>query len=229
MQDYMNRFLAGIDQSKKLDRSSGWQFGAKRVLDRAAAVLGILVFSPVLAIVALLIRLNLGSPVLFRQMRPGFRGRQFTLVKFRTMFNDRDGNGELLPDEQRLTRLGKFLRATSIDELPQLWNVLRGDLSLVGPRPLLMSYLQRYSPAQARRHDVMPGITGWAQVNGRNALSWEEKFELDLWYVDHWSFRLDCQILLLTLMRVMGRNGISHVGHSTMPEFTGTTKSTADE
>jgi lipopolysaccharide/colanic/teichoic acid biosynthesis glycosyltransferase len=164
----------------------------------------------------------MGSPVLFVQQRPGLRGRGFRLVKFRTMKSAVGHDGRELPDAERLTALGRFLRATSLDELPQLWNVLRGDLSLVGPRPLLVQYLERYTPEQARRHDVLPGITGWAQVNGRNAISWEEKFALDVWYVDHWSFVLDLRILLLTIVRVLQREGIAQGGHVTMPEFMGT-------
>jgi lipopolysaccharide/colanic/teichoic acid biosynthesis glycosyltransferase len=167
------------------------------------------------------IRWNLGSPVLFRQIRPGKYGLPFEFIKFRTMSNQRDAAGNLLPDAERLTGLGRFLRATSLDELPQLWNVLRGELSVVGPRPLLMDYLPRYSPEQARRHEVMPGITGWAQVNGRNALTWEEKLKLDVWYVDHWSLGLDIKILSLTIRKVIWRDGISQKGHATMPEFTG--------
>jgi lipopolysaccharide/colanic/teichoic acid biosynthesis glycosyltransferase len=201
------------------------QAGAGRVIkqciDRLAAATGLLCFAPVMAATALAIRCTLGSPVLFRQVRPGRGGRLFELVKFRTMSQERDADGRLLPDTQRLTRVGRFLRAASLDELPQLWNVLRGDMSLVGPRPLLVQYLPRYSPEQARRHDVLPGITGWAQVNGRNALDWEARFRLDVWYVDHWSLALDLKILLLTLLRVVRREGISHEGQATMYEFMG--------
>ena len=182
---------------------------------------GLVVVSPILAGTALLIRVMIGSPVLFRQKRPGRFGRPFTVYKFRTMSLATDESGKLLPDSERLTRLGKWIRATSLDELPQLWNVLRGDVSLVGPRPLLMEYLPRYSAEQARRHDVMPGITGWAQINGRNALTWEEKFALDTWYVDNWSLGLDLRILLLTFKRVLMRDGISNNQHATMPEFLG--------
>jgi lipopolysaccharide/colanic/teichoic acid biosynthesis glycosyltransferase len=163
----------------------------------------------------------MGYPVLFRQQRPGKRGRTITLIKIRTMSDRRDAAGQLLPDAERLTRVGRLLRSTSLDEVPQLWNVLRGDLSLVGPRPLLMEYLPRYSPEQARRHDVMPGITGWAQINGRNALSWEEKFTMDTWYVDHWSLWLDLKILFMTGWRVLQRDGISNQDYATMPEFMG--------
>jgi lipopolysaccharide/colanic/teichoic acid biosynthesis glycosyltransferase len=168
-----------------------------------------------------LVRSKLGSPVLFRQIRPGLDGRPFMMVKFRTMTDERDAGGELLPDAQRLTAFGRFLRATSLDELPELWNVLSGEMSLVGPRPLLMEYLPLYSPEQARRHEVRPGITGWAQVNGRNALSWEERFKLDVWYVDHRSLWLDLRILWLTVRKVIVREGISAQGEATMPHFRG--------
>lgn len=168
-----------------------------------------------------LVRHKLGSPVLFRQVRPGMHGRPFMMVKFRTMTDERGADGELLPDARRLTTFGRFLRATSLDELPELWNVLCGEMSLVGPRPLLMEYLPLYSPEQARRHEVRPGITGWAQVNGRNALSWEERFKLDVWYVDHRSLWLDLRILWLTVRKVIVREGISAQGEATMPRFTG--------
>lgn len=174
-----------------------------------------------MAIVAVLVRIVHGKPVLFRQNRPGYQSSLFTVYKFRTMNNARDKQGNLLPDEQRLTRLGRFLRSSSLDELPELFNVLRGEMSLVGPRPLFKHYLERYSPEQARRHEVLPGITGWAQVNGRNALDWEEKFRLDVWYVDNWSFGLDLKILLLTLWKVIKREGISQPGHATAEEFMG--------
>jgi lipopolysaccharide/colanic/teichoic acid biosynthesis glycosyltransferase len=163
----------------------------------------------------------MGAPVFFSQERPGRGGKPFRIHKLRTMLDAKDKNGNPLPDEQRLTNVGKFLRATSLDELPQLWDVLRGDLSLVGPRPLLIEYLSRYNPEQARRHDVLPGITGWAQINGRNALSWNQKFALDLWYVQNWSLGLDLKILLVTIGQVLRRQGISSGGHATMPEFTG--------
>jgi lipopolysaccharide/colanic/teichoic acid biosynthesis glycosyltransferase len=163
----------------------------------------------------------MGRPIFFRQQRPGRFVKPFWLLKFRTMSDRRGAGGKLLPDADRLTRIGRMLRATSLDELPQLWNVLRGDISLVGPRPLLMQYLPRYSPEQARRHDVIPGITGWAQINGRNALTWEEKFALDTWYVDNWNMILDLRILMLTLVRILRRDGISRAGHATMPEFMG--------
>jgi len=193
----------------------------KAAIDRIGAALGLLLLGPLLAAIALLIRARMGSPVFFRQVRPGKGGRPFRIVKFRTMLETRDGRGQLLPDERRLTALGRFLRSASLDELPQLWNVLRGELSLVGPRPLVMQYLARYSPRQARRHEVMPGITGWSQINGRNALGWDEKLELDVWYVEHWSLWLDLKILALTLGAVLARRGVSNPGHATMPDFMG--------
>lgn len=193
----------------------------KRLFDLFFAALGVVILSPVLLLIALLVRIYHGSPVLFTQQRPGFKGRPFFIYKFRTMTDTRDAEGRLLPDAQRLTRLGRFLRAASLDELPELFNVLRGEMSLVGPRPLLMQYLDRYTPEQARRHEVLPGITGWAQVNGRNALSWEDKFRLDVWYVDHWSLWLDVKILLLTVWKVLKREGISQPGHATAEEFMG--------
>ena len=174
-----------------------------------------------LSILWALIRYNVGKPVLFRQVRPGLSGKPFTMIKFRTMTDDRDPDGKLLPDSQRLSNFGRFLRATSLDELPELWNVLKGDMSLVGPRPLLMEYLPLYSPEQARRHEVRPGITGWAQVNGRNAISWEEKFALDVWYVDNKTLWLDLKILWLTVIKVFKRDGIAAQGEATMPKFKG--------
>lgn len=195
----------------------------KRVVDIVGASVGIILFAPVMLVVALLVLLTMGRPVLFRQQRPGLRGKPFTLYKFRTMRDARTPSGELLPDELRLTTFGKWLRSTSLDELPELFNVLKGEMSLVGPRPLLMEYLPRYSPEQARRHEVKPGITGWAQVNGRNALSWEEKFRMDVWYVDNWNLWLDMKILLLTIWKVLKREGISAEGSATMPVFTGNT------
>lgn len=193
----------------------------KRCIDAAAALAGLMVLAPVLLVIALLIRVNLGSPVFFRQTRPGLHGKPFEMIKFRTMRDAVDTHGNPLPDEQRMTRLGSMLRATSLDELPELWNVLKGDMSLVGPRPLLMEYLPLYSPEQYRRHEVRPGVTGWAQVNGRNALSWEEKFKLDVWYVDNQSFWLDFKILLLTVKKVLVRDGISAEGEATMERFRG--------
>ena len=180
--------------------------------------------SPSLAVVALLVRVKLGSPVLFKQIRPGLQGKPFTLFKFRTMTDARDADGRLLSDAGRLTKFGRFLRTTSLDELPELFNVLKGDMSLVGPRPLLMQYLERYTPAQARRHEVKPGITGWAQVNGRNAISWEEKFKLDVWYVDNWSLWLDVKIIFMTIWKIFKREGITQPGQVTMEEFRGTGK-----
>jgi len=194
---------------------------AKRVIDVAAASLAASILAPLFALLALAVAVWHGRPVLFRQQRPGLHGRPFTLLKFRTMTEARDPEGRLLPDAERLTRLGRFLRATSLDELPELFNVLRGEMSLVGPRPLLMQYLDRYSPEQMRRHDVLPGITGWAQVNGRNAITWEQKFALDLWYVDNWSLWLDLKILALTIWKIVKREGISQPGHATMEEFMG--------
>lgn len=192
------------------------------MFDIVASAAGLILVSPVLAAVGLLGVLLLGHPFFFTQSRPGLHGRPFRLYKFRTMRDTRDASGRLLPDAERLTAFGRFLRAFSLDELPSLWNVLKGDMSLVGPRPLLMEYLDRYTPEQARRHEVRPGITGWAQVNGRNALSWEEKFKLDVWYVDNRSFRLDMKILALTVWHVLARKGISAEGHATMPPFEGT-------
>jgi len=194
------------------------------MFDIIASCILLVLFSPVMALTACLIYLTMGSPVLFRQQRPGLYGQPFTLVKFRTMTDARDKTGNLLPDEMRLTRLGALLRSTSLDELPELFNVLKGEMSLVGPRPLKMEYLSLYTPRQARRHEVLPGITGWAQVNGRNSLSWEEKFELDVWYVDNQSFWLDLKILFLTVVKVLKREGISAEGHVTMPKFTGSSR-----
>jgi len=193
----------------------------KRAMDLALTVPALIVLSPVFALVALAVRASLGSPVIFKQRRPGMHERPFTLYKFRTMRDARDAQGALLPDARRLTRLGAFLRATSLDELPELANVLRGDMSLVGPRPLLMEYLPLYSPEQRRRHDVRPGVTGLAQVNGRNALTWREKFALDIEYVDHVSVGLDLRIMLLTIGSVVRSEGISHSGHVTMQPFRG--------
>ncbi|WP_375175169.1 sugar transferase [Pseudooceanicola sp.] len=193
----------------------------KRITDILGAVLGLILLSPVLAIVAYRIRRDMGSPVLFRQTRPGLHGKPFQMVKFRTMRNALNADGTPLPDAERLTKLGQFLRANSLDELPELWNVLKGDMSLVGPRPLLMEYLPLYSPVQARRHELPPGLTGWAQVNGRNAISWDEKFALDVWYVDNRSIWLDMKIIWLTFRKVIKRDGISAAGEATMSKFTG--------
>lgn len=193
----------------------------KRVFDLTLTGLLLPVLLPLMAIVALLVRLKLGRPVLFAQVRPGLQGKPFTMRKFRTMTDARDGAGKLLPDHERLTRFGAFLRSTSLDELPELFNVLKGEMSLVGPRPLLMEYLDRYTPEQARRHDVLPGITGWAQISGRNAISWDQKFALDLWYVDHQTWRLDLRILLQTLGKVFQREGINEPGEATIQKFMG--------
>ena len=193
----------------------------KSFFDFFVALLGLLVAAPAMLVTALLIRLKLGSPVLFRQTRPGLYGKPFTVYKFRTMRDALDTHGQPLPDGLRLTKFGKTLRELSLDELPQLFCVLKGDMSLVGPRPLLMDYLPLYSARQARRHEARPGITGWAQVNGRNAISWEEKFEYDVWYVEHRSFALDMKILVMTLARLFQRADISQAGHATMPHFTG--------
>jgi len=193
----------------------------KRIFDLLVAVPALIVLSPLMALTALLVRVKLGAPVLFCQQRPGLHGRPFRLYKFRTMTDARDEAGRLLPDAERLTRLGRVLRSSSLDELPELFNVLRGDMSLVGPRPLLMQYLERYTPEQMRRHEVKPGITGWAQVNGRNAIPWPERFALDVWYVDHVSFWLDMRILAITICKALKREGISQPGHVTMEEFTG--------
>lgn len=196
----------------------------KRFFDFLAAGSALVVLSPIIAIVALLIRRKLGSPVFFRQTRPGLHGKPFEMVKFRTMLDATDKHGNPLPDDQRMTPFGSFLRATSLDELPELWNVLKGDMSLVGPRPLLMEYLPLYSKEQYRRHEVRPGVTGWAQVNGRNALSWDEKFKLDVWYVENRSFWLDIKILVLTVKKVLVRDGISAEGQATMERFRGSGK-----
>lgn len=194
----------------------------KRLFDLLLVLLTAPLWIPVLALTAVLVRLKLGSPVLFRQVRPGFGGRPFELLKFRTMTDERDDQGNYLPDDQRLTGFGKWLRSTSLDELPELFNVSRGEMSLVGPRPLLMQYLGRYTSEQARRHDVRPGITGWAQVNGRNTISWDDKFRLDVWYVDHRSLWLDIRILWMTASKVVCRNGIDQSGMVGAPEFMGT-------
>jgi lipopolysaccharide/colanic/teichoic acid biosynthesis glycosyltransferase len=193
----------------------------KRFFDLTLSLLGCLLLGLPILVLICLVRSQLGSPVFFRQQRPGMYGKPFAMVKFRTMTDERGPDGELLPDSMRLTPFGRFLRASSLDELPELWNVLKGDMSLVGPRPLLMEYLPLYSPEQARRHEVRPGVTGWAQINGRNALSWEDKFQLDLWYVDHQSLWLDIRILCLTLRKVLVREGISAAGEATMNKFTG--------
>jgi sugar transferase EpsL len=201
-------------QNKSIYRALG-----KRLFDLALSVPALVILLPVLAVLALLVRITLASPVLFRQLRPGFQGKPFELYKFRTMNNKCDQDGKLLPDAERLTKFGRLLRSTSIDELPELFNVLKGDMSLVGPRPLLMQYLERYTPEQARRHEVKPGITGWAQANGRNAITWEEKFKLDVWYVDNVSLLLDVKIILMTIWKIIKREGINQKGQATMEEF----------
>jgi sugar transferase EpsL len=193
----------------------------KRVIDMIISGIGLIILSPLLVIISLVILMQMGMPILLKQMRPGLNGKPFHMYKFRTMTDERDEQGNPLSDEQRLTRLGRFLRSTSLDELPELFNVLKGNMSLVGPRPLLMRYLDRYTPEQARRHEVKPGITGWAQVNGRNAISWEEKFAYDVWYVDNWSLWLDMRILAMTVVQVFRREGISAAGEATMTEFKG--------
>ncbi len=197
---------------------------SKRLFDFVASMAGLIVLSPVIVIVAYLIRKRLGSPILFRQVRPGLGGKPFEMVKFRTMRDALDANGNPLPDSERMTGFGSFLRSSSLDELPELWNVIKGDMSLVGPRPLLMEYLPLYDTMQVRRHDARPGVTGWAQINGRNALSWEEKFKLDVWYVDNQSLWLDLKIIFLTVKKVLIRDGISAQGEVTMTKFTGSKK-----
>jgi len=193
----------------------------RRILDPLVAMVMFLVLAPLLAVLWLLLRTRLGEPVFFRQQRPGLHGRPFNILKYRTMTDERGPDGELLPDADRMTALGSFLRRTSLDELPELFNVIRGEMSFVGPRPLLMEYLPLYSPGQARRHEVPPGITGWAQVNGRNTIDWSAKFELDVWYVDNVTPWLDLRILFMTALQVVRPSGISHDGHATMPSFTG--------
>lgn len=193
----------------------------KRICDILGALTGLVILMPLFIIIVIMIRIYMGSPVIFTQTRPGLKGRPFKMYKFRTMNDQRGPDGKLAPDEQRLTTLGKKLRSTSLDELPELINVLKGEMSLVGPRPLLVQYLSRYTPQQARRHEVRPGITGWAQVNGRNAISWEDKFYLDVWYIDNWSLGLDIKIILLTLLSLFKKEGINAEGSATMPEFLG--------
>lgn len=196
---------------------------AKRIFDFLFSLIALLILAPPMAIIMLLILICGGRPVLYRQTRPGLNGKLFTMYKFRTMVDKRDEHGELLPDDQRLTRFGSVLRSWSLDELPELINVLCGDMSIVGPRPLLASYLDRYTPEQARRHEVRPGMTGWAQVHGRNQVDWVERFRMDVWYVDHWSLGLDCRIIVATVGAVLTRRGIGAVGHVSMPEFLGQT------
>ena len=192
---------------------------SKRLIDLTISILVLIILSPLLLIVTILVRMTLGTPVVFKHQRPGYKGGPFILYKFRTMTDARDEAGNLLPDKDRLTGFGKFLRASSIDELPELFNVLRGEMSIVGPRPLLMQYLERYNPDQARRHEVYPGITGWAQVKGRNVISWDDKFKYDVWYVDNWSLDLDLRIMGMTIMKVLRREGINQPGFATAQEF----------
>ncbi|MDM8549942.1 sugar transferase [Desulfobacterales bacterium HSG2] len=194
----------------------------KRIFDLILTIPVYFLLSPLMILIAGVIRLTMENPVFFKQTRPGLHGKPFTIYKFRTMLNAYDKSGSLLPDKERLTWFGRFLRSTSLDELPELFNILKGEMSIVGPRPLLMQYLERYTPEQARRHEVKPGLTGWAQINGRNAITWEEKFNLDVWYVDHQSLWLDMKIIIMTILKVVRREGISQAGHATMEEFRGT-------
>jgi lipopolysaccharide/colanic/teichoic acid biosynthesis glycosyltransferase len=209
-------------ERKNIERSMNFytRFG-KRSLDLGLSLSALLLLAPLLVILALFVRVKLGAPILFRQPRPGLRGKPFILYKFRTMTDARDAQGNLLPDAQRLTAFGRFLRSASLDELPELFNVIKGEMSLVGPRPLLIQYLERYTPEQMRRHHVLPGLTGWAQVNGRNALTWEQKFELDVWYVEHQSFSLDLKIIFMTAWKILKREGINQTGQATAQEFMG--------
>lgn len=209
-------------------RQRGWRLLVKRTVDVGVAGAGLLATAPILAVSVAAVRMTMGAPAIFRQTRPGRGERPFDVFKLRTMTNERGSDGELLPDSRRLNRLGRFLRATSLDELPQLWNVVRGDMSLVGPRPLLVDYLARYSPEQHRRHDVLPGITGWSAVNGRNSIDWAEKLSLDVWYVDNWSLRLDARILLKTATQLVRPTGIVHEGSATMPPFLGVLEGTEE-
>jgi sugar transferase EpsL len=193
----------------------------KRLFDLAVTIPSVIILSPIFVLIGFFVRMKIGSPVLFKQVRPGLHGKPFVIYKFRTMTGERGEDGNLLPDGKRLTRLGRFLRTTSMDELPELYNVIKGNMSIVGPRPLLMRYLDRYTPEQARRHEVRPGITGWAQVNGRNAISWEDKFKLDVWYVDNMSFWLDMKIIAMTIWKILKREGINQPGHATAEKFKG--------
>jgi sugar transferase EpsL len=194
---------------------------SKRLFDIIAALIGLIILSPVILLTAILVRVFLGTPILFRQQRPGYKGHPFFIYKFRTMTDRLSPDGSLLPDSERLTPFGRFLRSLSLDEFPELFNILRGEMSFVGPRPLLMQYLPLYSPEQARRHDVFPGLTGWAQVNGRNAIDWPTRFKLDVWYVDHWSFWLDIRIILMTIGKALKPTGINQEGQATVEYFTG--------
>jgi lipopolysaccharide/colanic/teichoic acid biosynthesis glycosyltransferase len=201
-----------------------YNYLTKRVFDLFLSVVLLLILSPLLIFVAAFVAIDLGFPIFFRQKRPGFKGEIFTIYKFRTMRDSKDAQGKLLSDKSRLTKFGRFLRATSLDELPELFNILKGEMSLVGPRPLLIEYLPRYNPHQSRRHDVLPGMTGWAQIHGRNDITWKEKFDLDVWYVDHWSFWLDLKIIGLTIIKVLRREGISQPGQATAELFLGNTE-----
>jgi len=203
---------------------SVYQSYIKRVIDVSLSVIVIMIVWPLLIAIYVVLRIKLGRPVMLRQKRPGFMGRPFNICKFRTMTDQRDVNGKLLPDEERITPIGRFIRSYSLDELPEVFNVLRGEMSFVGPRPLIMQYLDRYTAEQARRHEVMPGITGWVQVKGRNSLTWEEKFALDVWYVDHQSFMLDIRILFMTIWKVLRREGISQEGYVAAEEFMGSNR-----
>jgi sugar transferase EpsL len=212
------RLKHGVQSHTTRSAKTRYDMG-KRLFDFVIGFSAAFLLVPLYALIALLVRFRLGSPIFFRQRRAGLNGRPFTLLKFRTMTNSRDERGNLLTDQERLTGLGRFLRNTSLDEIPELLNVLKGEMSLVGPRPLLMQYLERYTPEQSRRHEVRPGITGWAQVNGRNAITWEDKFKMDVWYVDHASFWLDLKIIALTIWKILKREGISQPGHATAEEF----------
>ncbi len=212
------------DESVPISSASKSSLFLKRLLDIIGSSIGLLLLSPLICVLALLVRAKLGAPILFRQRRPGRFAQPFTVLKFRTMVQALDSQNKLLPDAARLTQFGSWLRNCSLDELPQLWNVLRGEMSLVGPRPLLMQYLERYTPEQAKRHLMKPGITGWAQIGGRNAITWEQRFSLDVWYVEHWSLALDFRMILQTIFHLRKRDGISQAGHATMPEFMGTPK-----
>ncbi len=204
-----------------MDTNIKHKYWKKRIFDLVPCFFSFFMLFPVAFIIAMGVFISMGYPIIFKQLRPGKDGKPFYLYKFRTMLELKDDKGNYLPDEKRLTAFGRFLRRYSLDELPELWNVIKGDMSLVGPRPLLMEYIDYYTPEQARRHEVKPGITGWAQVNGRNAISWEDKFKLDVWYVDNWSLRLDLEILFLTILKVLKGEGISAAGHVTMPKFKG--------
>ena len=228
MLDFGSNFSGKIIDMTPKSNATGSPL-SKRFFDLLLTIPGMMLISPLLAAAALLLLISEGRPVLFGQLRGGLHGKVFKVYKFRTMREAHDAQGRLLPDEKRLTALGKFLRATSIDELPELFNILRGEMSLVGPRPLMAKYLERYTPEQMRRHDVLPGITGWAQINGRNALTWEERFQLDVWYVDHWSLWLDIKILALTFAKVVKREGISEPGQATMTEFMGTPRNSGEQ